>query len=373
MGWLVEELLQLLETKSMEKKIKVLFVTQNILHHYRVPVFQLVNKNPNIELTLAHCGGAKVQNDIPEILLKLKKHGPFYTIKNFDSICKDYDVVLCMFYYNNLSFLKSIVRKKQKIILWSIGVPASYNRLYGEASNMRYKILSFFQSKADALLFYSNAPLDVYRKRGIEIDERKVFIANNTVEVIKQPIEKESKNTLLFIGTLYLEKGLQLLLDAYKVAYSKKQDILPLNIVGGGEQFETVNNWIKNNGLEDKINMLGAIYDSTEKAEIFKKAIACISPMQAGLSVLESMGYGVPFITSHDAITGGEAFNIIDGENGLRMKDISQLKNVILDINQNKGKFLEMGEKAYEYYWHNRTINIMANGIVSAIEYSYQN
>ena len=357
----------------MEKKIKVLFVTQNVLHHYRVPVFRLVNKNPHIELTLAHCGSAIVQNDMPEILLKLKKYGPFYAIKDFDSICKDYDVVLCMFYYNNLSFLKTILRKKQKTILWGIGVPASYDRLYGEASNARYKILSHFQSKADALLFYSNAPLDIYRKRGINVDEKKVFIANNTVEVIKQPIENDAKDALLFIGTLYLEKGLRVLLDAYKMAYSEKQDLLPLNIVGSGEQFEIIQNWVKNNGLENKINMLGAIYDSCRKAEIFKKTVASISPMQAGLSVLESMGYGVPFITSHDAITGGEAFNIMDGENGLRMKDISKLKDVILDIDQNREKYLEMGEKAYEYYWQNRTIDIMANGIISAIEYAYQN
>ena len=355
----------------MEKKIKVLFVTQNVLHHYRVPVFRLVNKNPNIELTLAHCGSAIVQNDMPEILLKLKKYGPFYAIKDFDSICKDYDVVLCMYYYYNFSVLKWVLRNGQKTVFWNIGVPASYHRHYGEASNMWYKFYCHFLFKAKALLLYSKAPLDIYRKRGFKVYENKVFFAHNTVEVMKQPLENESKDALLFIGTLYLEKGLQVLLDAYKMAYSEKQDILPLKIVGGGEQFETVINWVKTNGLENKINLLGAIYDSTKKAEIFKKSIACISPMQAGLSVLECMGYGVPFITSHDAITGGEAFNIINGENGLRMKDLSQLKDVILDIDKNKRKYLEMGEKAYEYYWQNRTIDIMANGIVSAIEYAY--
>lgn len=357
----------------MENKIKVLFVTQNKLQHYRIPIFQLINNEPNIQLTLAHCGNAIVQKNIPEILLRHKKLGPISYYKNFDSICKNYDVILCMFYYNNISVLKTILRKKTKLVLWGIGVPASYNRRYGDASTLRYKMLGFLQQKANAVLYYSNAPIDIYKQKRIKLDEKKIFIANNTVEVIKQPVQNELKKSLLFIGTLYLEKGLQVLLDAYKEAYTIKQDLMPLNIVGGGKQFEMVQNWIKANGLDNKIYMLGAIYDSIKKAEIFKQTIACISPNQAGLSVLESMGYGVPFITNHDAITGGEAFNIKNEENGLLLSDISTLRDVILDIDKNRDKYLAMGEKAYEYYWNNRTPEVMANGIISAINYVYQN
>lgn len=354
-------------------KIKVLFVTQSKLQHYRVPVFKLVNRDPNIDLTIAHCGDSTVQDEIPEILLKKMKFYSYYAIKDFEAICENYDVILCMFYYNNVSFLKSILKKKHKFVLWSIGVPASYSRKYGDASLFRYRFLNFFQRRADALVFYSDAPLSLYKSRGISIDDEKVFIANNTVEVIKQPIENESKKSLLFIGTLYLEKGLQVLLDAYKKAYEINHDLMPLNIVGGGAQLNQVKNWVKEAGLDKKVFVLGPIYDLQMKSELFRKSIACVSPMQAGLSVLESMGYGVPFITSSDAITGGEAFNIKSGENGLLMSDVSQLQNIILDIDHNRDKYLKMGERAYDYYWNNRTIEIMANGIISAILYAYHN
>lgn len=355
------------------EKIKVLFVTQSKLQHYRVPVFRLVNRDPSIELTIAHCGDRTVQDEIPEILLKKKKFNSYYAIKDLDAVCENYDVVLCMFYYNNVSFLKSILKKKHKLVLWSIGVPASYNRKYGDASLFRYRFLNFFQRRANALVFYSDAPLAYYKSRGISVDEEKVFIANNTVEVVRQPIDNESKNTLLFIGTLYLEKGLQILLNAYKNAYEINHDLMPLNIVGGGTQLNQVRNWVEEAGLDKKISVLGPIYDPQMKAELFRKSIACISPMQAGLSVLESMGYGVPFITSSNAITGGEAFNIKNGENGLLMSDVSQLQSIILDIDQNRDKYLKMGEQAYDYYWNNRTIDIMANGIISAVLYAYHN
>lgn len=356
----------------MEKKIKVLYVTQAPLRHYRVPIFRLVNSNPNIDLTLAHCGKDIIQHDMPEILLKKEKYGPFSVYKDFEKICDGYNVILCMFYYDNISVLTSVLRKKRKIILWSIGVPSSYNRQFGEASKLRYKIMNFFQRRADALIFYSDAPLEILRKKGVHLDEEKVFFANNTVEVIQQPIITDSKKSLLFIGTLYLEKGLQLLLDAYKEAYKTQADLLPLNIVGDGAQMGRIKKWITNEGLENKIIMLGPIYDTHKKAEIFGESIACISPKQAGLSVLESMGYGVPFITSEKAITGGEAFNIASGENGLLLKDLAMLKDVILDIHKNRDKYLYMGEKAHEYYWNKRTPDAMATGIISAINYAYQ-
>ena len=357
----------------MVNKIRVLFVTHSKLQHYRIPIFRIVNNTPNIELTLAHCGDKIVQKEIPEILLKKKKFGSFYFIKDYKKTCQNYDVILCMFYYNNLSILKSLICKSKRIVLWSIGVPASYNRNYGEASSFRYKLLNFFQKRANALLLYTDSPLQLYKERGIKIEEKKIFIANNTVEVIKQEVQNEQKTSLLFIGTLYLEKGLLLLLKAYKEALSECSDMIPLNIVGGGSQFNDVQQWIKENGISNKVNMLGPIYDPSEKAEIFRKSIACVSPMQAGLSVLESMGYGVPFITSENAITGGEAFNIVDGENGLRLNNISMLKDVLIDICHNKGKYLAMGRNAYDYYWSHRTSDVMAKGIVSAINYAYKN
>ena len=117
--------------------MKVLFATNSKLQHYRIPIFKLVNDAPNIELTLAHCGKQIVQHEIPELLLQKKKIGPFYTISGFDEIIDGFDIIICMFYLNNLSFDKVVLHKKnKKVILWSIGVPASYNRAYGDAGKM---------------------------------------------------------------------------------------------------------------------------------------------------------------------------------------------------------------------------------------------
>ena len=81
------------------------------------------------------------------------------------------------------------------------------------------------------------------------------------------------------------------------------------------------------------------------------------------------MGYGVPFITKKDAITGGEIFNIENGINGVLYENNNELENIILDITKNRSKYIEMGKKAKIHYDSFRKPEDMANGIIGAIEY----
>ena len=142
-----------------------------------------------------------------------------------------------------------------------------------------------------------------------------------------------------------------------------------LNIIGGGAEYDSINSWITDHHLEHKIKLLGAIYDKEVKRDYFQRAFACISPLQAGLSVLESMGYGVPFVTMHNAFTGGERFNIEHNVNGILLKNENELSDVLVSIAQSPERFREMGENAYKHYHSNRTPELMAQGVIDAIEF----
>lgn len=349
----------------MKPKLLILY---NKLLHYRMPIFNILSQH--YEVTVAYSYGCEPKCDMNFKRIKLTPYKVWkFTLhrENIFKLCNKFDVVLAYgeTSYLKYSFLALHPNRHFKLIYWNIGAPASYTRHYGEGSRLYFAYTYFFQRRAEAHVSYAEEGRKLHIKHGF--NPKMLFVANNTVEVPK--IEKNRKrNSIMFIGTLYPQKGIPILLDAYKSAYTKKHNVLPLNIVGDGIMSDEISVWIKEHHLEKKINMLGALYSAEEKATVFAQAYACISPNQAGLAVLESMGYGVPFITSKNAITGGEAFNI-DGKNGLRLESLESLSDTILDISSNPSKYEEMGSKAYDHYWSNRTPQGMANGLMDAIDY----
>ena len=64
--------------------------------------------------------------------------------------------------------------------------------------------------------------------------------------------------------------------------------------------------------------------------------------------------------------------NITNDVNGIILSSINELKNVILDTTINNLKYIEMGYKAKEYYYKNRTPLKMANGLEKALKYTLQ-
>lgn len=349
---------------------KVLLI-QNVISNYRVPVYNIIAKE--FDLTVLYSSGTVPKDaTFQSLYLGAKKKGAFtFFEKGIYSIIRDFDVVVFPYDPMHISLLVELVRSKiggkTKFIPWGIGVPASYNVKY-DSPTRSSKLFYMLAKWADAAVFYSDYPKDKYKKMGV-LDE-KLFVAHNTVAVYDLDNYNESeRDSILFVGSLYKQKGVGLLLEAYLRAYNSSSNLLPLFIIGGGEEYENIKKWICDNKLEHKIHLEGAIYDEVQLASYFLRARACISPNQAGLSVQKSLGYGVPFVTKEDAITGGEIFDVHNGNTGVLYKEDSQLADMIMDINNNPNKYLEMGALGKKFYNENRTVDMMAQSTINAIYY----
>jgi glycosyltransferase involved in cell wall biosynthesis len=142
-----------------------------------------------------------------------------------------------------------------------------------------------------------------------------------------------------------------------------------LVVIGDGEESSAIKKWVKDRDLQDKVVLTGAIYNEEKLSRYFTHAIMCISPDQAGLAVLQSFGYGTPFVTHKDAITGGERLNIKNNETGILLDSFDQMTNIICDSSRNRDFYIEMGRKAKQFYDNNRTIPHMVNGFLNAITF----
>lgn len=349
--------------------IKVLLI-QNYITNYNLPIYELISNNPKIELTILHFGKLESNTKIKQIILPEKKYFIFYfTNYKLFKICKEFDVVISLadLHYPQLMFLSILPYKNFKLIYWTIGVSASYKNKFDKSKKWDYFRRLFYRN-ADGLLFYSDYPINKYLMHGFS--NRKLFVAPNTLKVLENKFQTHEKSSILFIGTLYYEKGIFTLLEAYNNAFKSFMEYpYKLVIIGDGDEKENIKKWIIDNKQTDNVLLKGAIFNENILMEYFQKSLVCVSPNQAGLSVLKSMGYGVPFITNRNAITGGEIFNIINNENGILYNETSELTNILIELVTNPEKFHRMGKSAHQFYLDNRKPIHMVNGFFAAIKY----
>ena len=351
----------------MDKK-KVLIIYPQ-LFRYRIPIFNMLAEQ--YDLTVLHSGNEIKDGieKIKQIIVPIRKIGPFMLFfLNLHKICKQYDVVISegatRYLDRNLLILNRL--RGYKWINWGIGVSASYDKKFDDKKTFDV-VRHFLYKKSDASIFYSDYPIQRYLDAGI--DPFSLFVANNTTAVSYNEKLSFEKDSILFIGTLYRAKKIYDLLDSYKEAAKIWNKNLILNIVGDGEEYQNILQWIKDNGFEKSIHLVGALFDQEKLEPYFRKAFACISPGQAGLSVLTSMGYGTPFVTTTDAITGGEIFNIKSGKTGVLYDKSEELKGILVDISNNPSKYLQIGNDARAFYLENRRPEQMAQAIADAIEF----
>jgi len=350
---------------------RVLYVS-GTLSSYNDPIYQIISEK--VDFTYAWV--EKTEVDIPTYKSYHFPHfkvGPFIIHKGLRKIINKYDVVIIS---PQLRFLKLLLLPffphKPKLISWSIGLHVSYKKKYDLSKKPDFKdrLYQFVQNHCDACIYYMPQPIEYWKKYS-NIDEKKYFVAHNTVKVAdyKDLLPIEKKDRFLFVGTIYRQKGLGELLDAYALAKSKCNIFPKLCIVGKGPEEGVIHDIIISRKLMDSVEMLGAIYDEEVLKDIFLKSILCISPKQAGLSVQKSLGYGVPFVTRPDAITGGERFDVINNENGYYYNTIDGLANILINAVKNPSIIERMSKNARNYYLRNASPEKMAQGALDAIDY----
>lgn len=359
----------------MKRKVLLL---QHEISQYNAPIYELINEN--VDLTVGFFRGDKGPREPSYKRVKLESYNisRFIFIRHLKRLCWDFNAVIfdpnpmCLSFY-----CLPYGKRKYKAIPWTVGVRASYHRRYTlpfEKKGLYYHLMDCMFRHSDAIVFYMGEPISCWITK--KLPKEKFFVAHNTLKIADKPIDWDHERTsILFVGALYKEKKVEELIRAYLEVVDEQSDrtkLPTLDIVGDGDQRVFLQDMVQQSGHASSIHFHGAIFDENILQPMFADALVCISPNQAGLSVLKSMGYGVPFATQADAITGGERLNIRHQENGFLYNSYKELKDIIRLTLLHPERFTEMGRKAHDFYLKYATPEIMAQGFLDAVDYAFK-
>ncbi|WP_281630278.1 glycosyltransferase family 4 protein [Vibrio sp. St2] len=347
----------------MKKKV---LIGYNYILHYRKPFFNELAKH--YDVTVLHSGEVSVnENDnFSEIIVPTRQMGPFFLQKKLIKEClsKEYDFVILLFDVRWVStvltlLFNKVLFKHKKILLWGAWITKS---------NIANHVRMALSKMVHANVYYTAEARRDFVIRGLNPDN--LYVANNTfdVENKSKAYEHENKFRLLFVGSLDERKKNTDLIEAYKNTLEYIPQDITLTFVGDGKENDVLRALVNRLGIAERVDFVGRLENPHDLVQYYNEALVSISYGQAGLSVLQSLGFGVPIITHRDAISGGEKSNIKHNINGAFCDDRMALEKEIVRFSNDGHLARKMGENAYNYYSRFCTIENMVQGFVDAIE-----
>ena len=232
-----------------------------------------------------------------------------------------------------------------------------YNERFKWPDKLVFRRLSrVVWSKAKYVVALSNDLVQLARKTS---KTQKISVIYNgiNVEEFHPDIEKSKQEktfNILFIGRLIGRKGLIYLLEALQqiaVEYPR----VKLLVAGDGPMKMECENYVKNNGLDEKVEFLG-IVEHKRIPELCQKSHVFVLPSlneALGNVTQEALASGLPLITTK---TG--AAELIDGNGFIIEKKSSQeivesLKKIMGDENLRKSFSVKSRELAENMSWEN--------------------
>ena len=345
--------------------MKRILIIQDKILHYRKSLYNELSKHYHV--TVLHSGSNTVQasDAYSEIITPVRKIGPFFLQSGVMRAIttEEYDGVIAMFDVRWLNNLMAWRRKRKKIDFVWWGLDFGKNRL---ASHLKLYICR----RSNPTIFYTESTKNICVNSGV--DANKLFVAHNTfhIEDRIKCYSNQIKDNILFVGTFDKRKQNDILITAFAQILDKIPKHINLILIGKGKEKNNMKELVANLAVDRRVIFEKEITRTEELAKFYKRAIVAVSFGQAGLAVLQSMGYGVPYLTKINAVTSGERSNITDKVNGILCSDdIESLKTKLLYACLNPEDSKRLGKNAFEHYTRYCTMENMARGFIEAINH----
>jgi glycosyltransferase involved in cell wall biosynthesis len=344
--------------------MKKLLILQGWLPNYRKPFFNELARH--YKVTVLHSGSSSVASSdkFSEVILPCVHFFGIKWQKNLLKQIREFrpDVVVAGDDLRYIGFALARLLSPASLPWAWWGVNLSHNCF------LSFVKFNFIFRSHDSLIFYDRKSMN--RVFTFGIDSRRLYLANNTVYVNQRQFSSDFqlRKSFINVGSLDHRKKNHVLLRVFSRIIRMRGNGYKLYLIGDGPELDSLRSFAAELDISKNVIFTGKVEEPEVLYEYYKTALASVSFGQAGLAVLQSMAHGVPFITSINAITGGELTNILPNKNGIICDDTEEdLLKSMIELIDYPSKAVALGKSSYEYYNNQANINIMVDGFLAAL------
>ncbi|EHK2365149.1 glycosyltransferase [Clostridium perfringens] len=290
------------------------------------------------------------------ILYKIKRKFLFFLLENFPSLIRrfyikgDFDIVIS-FNYLYPSFVASTFKGKKLMWFHEFIENLDYSKFSGkEKLKMKhlYKKQKKALEKANYIISISDKTESLIKTIYPEFSNKtvKIFNGYNFNEIIEKSNETSiDPIDIIAIGRLDENKNFSLLINSIKEV-KKSLPSIKVKILGEGNERELLSNLIKENSLENNIELLG--YTNNPYSYIKSSSLLVLTSKREAFPtvIVEAMSLNCPFVSTNvggvkELSNNGSCGKVIFNE-----KDLSKTLTLLLT---NKNLLNNMKKNCSEY------------------------
>lgn len=193
------------------------------------------------------------------------------------------------------------------------------------------------------------------------------------------PIAKRKPYTIVFMGSLGIENGPDIVIEALPIIM-KKFPSVTFHVIGGGNQnLQRLKQLTKKLHLEKQVIFYGYILSNTDMAKIIQKCSLAVAPYKAiphsvrwyadATKIRQYVGCGLPVITTHVPPLGKK---LVKENAGFIVRDTSKdIAKTVDKIFTDKNLYKELAKNAERMSKHNTWENVYSNAIQQMINKTF--
>lgn len=179
-------------------------------------------------------------------------------------------------------------------------------------------------------------------------------------------------DTILYTGRLVSQKKPRLLVEAFARACELGLgSTMRLAFAGDGPEYEALRELVRALGLGDRVSLLGHVPPG-DMREHYAHALVSASPGYVGLSLVQSLSYGVPMLIALDEPHSPEIEAARDGFNAIFVASdaIDEWARALITVSQNKAHWIALREPIAVDCAARYSVEAMAHGFASAVGFA---